>query len=191
MKIISAEKLIEKLDCDIYPVAIIKFILNKRKILYCFSRAADPDFQIRGNVYTTDILKCDICREKEEKGMLCRQHTSLDRILKAEKVAYDIDTNCYFYKNEIFRMIGDKLVVIYCPHTKLIVGDITDAKVRKVIPVTFYDKTIKLPKFKIERRFVSSELMSKHLKAWFNYEFSIVTIPKDMDESNFCLIPNK
>jgi len=191
MKIVSAEKLIEKLDCDIYPVTLIKFILNKRKILYCFSRAAEQDFKIRGNVYTTDTSKCDICNEKKEMGILCRQHTSLERILKAERVAFDIDTNCYFYKNEIFRMIGDKLVIIYCPHTKLIVGDITDSKVRKVTPTTFFDKSIKLPVFKTERRFISSELMTKNLRAWFNDEFSIVTIPKDMDESNFCLIPNK
>ncbi len=191
MKIISAEKLIERLDCDIYPVTMIKFILNKRKILHCFSRAAEPDFQIRGNVYTANNSKCDSCIEKEKLEMLCRQHTSLDRILKTNKVAFDMDTNCYFYKNEIFKMIGDKLVIIYCPHTKLIVGDITDIKVRKVIPTTFYDKNIKLPNFGIERRFVSSELMHKHLKAWFNHEFSIVTIPKDMNESNFCLILNK
>lgn len=191
MQAIIIEEFIEKLDCEIFPITLIKFMLNKRKILYYFSRAAEPNFDIRGLKYQMDHTNCPVCKQKQkDMGVLCRQHTSLERILNTDKVVLDIDTNSYFYKNEIFRLIDDKLVVVYCPHTSLIMGNITDLKVRKVIPCTFVDDNIQL-KFKIVRQFISSELMSKNMKCWFNEEFSLVTIPKDMDQSDFCLIPNK
>jgi hypothetical protein len=88
-------------------------------------------------------------------------------------------------------MVGNRLVIVYCPHPKLIVGRITDEKVRKVIPITIEDQTlVSLPKYKNIRRFLSSELMDQNLKCWFNSEFNIVTLPEDRNTSNFCLIPN-
>lgn len=189
MKIIKTEKFVEKLNCDIYPITIIKFLLNKRKILSYFSKAARDDFHINGIKYKIDHNDCHICAEKV--NMLCRQHTSIDRVLKANTVAFDLDTNVFFYKNEIFRMVGNKLVIVYCPHPKLIVGKITDEKVRKVIPITIDDPEFKsLPDYKNVRRFLSSELMDQSMKCWFNSEFNLITLPEDRNTSNFCLIPN-
>ena len=28
------------------------------------------------------------------------------------------------------------------------------------------------------------------MKCWFNYEFSIITLPEDMSYCNWCLVPN-
>jgi hypothetical protein len=47
MKQISVEKFIEKLGAEVYPITIIKFLLNKRRILSFFSKAADEAFEIR------------------------------------------------------------------------------------------------------------------------------------------------
>lgn len=189
MKQISTEKFIEKLGCEVYPITFIKFLLNKRKILSYFSKAARKDFEIRVK-YKIDHSDCEVCKEKEPDGVLCRQHTSIQRVLSGNNVAFDLDTNVYFYKNEIFRMVGNKLVIIYCPHSKLIVGDITDIKVRKINPITIEDS--KMPFFKYDKihEFISSDLLDQHMTCWFNNEFTLVTIPEDRDGSKWCLIAN-
>jgi len=189
MKLISTEKFIEKLDCEIYPITIIKFLLNKRKILGYFSKAAKDNFHIKGIEYKVDHSDCPVCKEKT--GMLCRQHTSIQRVLTTDTVAFDLDTNIFFYRNEIFRMVGDKLVLIYCPHPNSMIGKITDEKSRKIIPITINDPLLgSLPNYKNIRRFLSSELMDQHMKCWFNQDFNLITIPEDRNSSNFCLIPN-
>jgi len=80
MKQISIEKFIDKLGCDVYPITIGKFLLNKKRILGYFSKAAEPTFEIRMN-YSIDHSDCEICKEKEPDGILCRQHTSINRVL--------------------------------------------------------------------------------------------------------------
>jgi len=193
MKQLSTERFIEKLGCDgdVYPITIIKFLLNRRRILSYFERAADPDFEIRMK-YSTNHSECEICQEKAKDGILCRQHTSIDRVLKSNSVMFDLDTNVYFYKNEIFRMVGDKLVIVYCPHPKLISGEITDSKVRKVNPITIEDADlVGIPDYEQICEFISSGLMEQHMKCWFNYEFSLVTIPEDRNKCNWCLTGNK
>ena len=187
MNTVSIELFIEKAGVDVYPVTLLKFLLNKGKILFCFSKAADSNFELRGN-YEISHDKCDLCKSKD--GMLCRKHTSIDRILNADNVLFDIDTNTYFVRNEIFRMVGDKLVVIYCPHTKLINGKITDEKVRKIRPLTFQEEGFELPKYKNVKQVLSSDLMNKNMKCWFNHEFSIVTLPNTYEECDFVLTPN-
>lgn len=191
MKQLSTEKFIEKMGCEVYPITIVKFLLNRRRILNYFERASEADFNIRIK-YTTDYVNCALCEEKKSEGMLCRQHTSIERVLKTNGVLFDLDTNVYFYKNEIFRMVGNKLVIVYCPHPKLISGDITDSKVRKVNPITVEDENLKdLPAYDKISEFISSNLMEQNMKCWFNYEFSLVTIPDDRNRSNWCLISNK
>lgn len=190
--IVSTEKFVEKLDNKVFPIAIIKFMLNKRKIMYYFKRAADEDFETNGINYKADPSDCEICISKKNLNILCRQHTSIKRVLSTDSVVFDLDTNTYFYKNEIFRMVGNRLVIVYCPHTKLIMGDISEEKVRKVIPITIEDPSVtELPKYKNVRKILSSELMDRNMKCWFNNEFSIVTIPDDRNNSNWCLITNK
>jgi len=188
MRHVSSEKLIEKMRVELFPITMVKFLLNRRRILSYFSKAADKDFELRGIQYKADPSECEVCKSKET-GMLCRQHTSIHRILNAQVVAFDLDTNAYFFKNEVFRMVGSRLVIVYCPHPKLITGEITDSKVRKINTITIEDEGLQLPDYQI-REFISTELMNQHLKCWFNNEFSIVTIPKDRDSSDFCLIPN-
>lgn len=188
MKIISTEKFIEQLGCEIYPITIVKFLLNKKRILGYFSKASDKSFDPKQK-YIIDPTTCPICQQKTD--MLCRQHTSIDRVLKANIVAHDVDSNVFFFRNEIFKMVGNRLVIVYCPHPKLISGDITDSKVRKINPITIEDPKLKqLPEYE-EKTFLSSELMDQSLKCWFNNEFSIVTIPEDRNLQNWCLMPNK
>jgi hypothetical protein len=191
MKQISVEKFIEKLGADVYPITIVKFLLNKRRILSYFSKAADESFELRVK-YKIDPSDCELCIEKKNDGILCRQHTSIDRVLKAQNVAYDLDTNTYLYRNEIFRMVGKRLVIVYCPHPKLITGEITDSKVRKINPITIEDpELIELPVYPKICEFISSDLLDKYIRCWFNDEFSLVTIPEDRNGQNWCLVPNK
>jgi len=190
MRTVSADKYIDKLECDVFPITFIKFLLNKKKILSYFAKAASEDFELRAK-YKVDTSDCEICQEKEKDGILCRKHTSIHRVLTANNVAYDIDTNAFFYKNEIFRMVGKRLVIIYCPHPKLITGDITDDKVRKINPITIEDPELtELPKYQNIHQFISTELLDQNLKAWFNQEFSIITLPEDRNGQNWCLVAN-
>lgn len=191
MKPLSTERFIEKVGCEVYPITIVKFLLNRRRILSYFERAADPDFEIRMK-YDTDHESCEVCKEKKSDGILCRQHTSIDRVLKTNVVLFDLDTNVYFHKNEIFRMVGNRLVIVYCPHPKLISGEITDSKVRKVNPITIEDSNLPgLPDYEKICEFISSTIMEQNMKCWFNHEFSLITLPEDRNKSNWCLVPNK
>ena len=190
MKPVSSEKFIENLGCNLYPITLVKFLLNKRRILSYFAKAADPNFKIRVK-YSLDHSDCEICKEKEAENILCRQHTSIERVLNANNVAYDLDTNVLLYRNEIFRMVGNKLVIVYCPHPKLITGDITDSKVRKINPITIEDPNLKdLPQYNKVCEFISSKLLDQYMKCWFNNDFSLVTIPADRNGQNWCLVPN-
>jgi hypothetical protein len=191
MEQVSTEKFIEKLGIDIYPITIVKFLLNKRRILSYFKKATEKNFEIRAK-YFVDHSNCMSCKEKESEGVLCRQHTSINRVLTTNEVAYDLDTNTYFYKNEIFRMVGKKLVIVYCPHPKLITGEITDSKVRKINPITIEDpKLTDLPNYEKIKEFISSLLLDQYMRCWFNNEFSIVTIPVDRNGQNWCLVSNR
>lgn len=191
MKHVSVEKFIEKLGATVYPITFVKFLLNKRRILSYFSKAADPSFELRVK-YTINHEECPICIEKKTEGILCRQHTSINRVLNANKVAYDLDTNVYLYRNEIYRMVGKRLVIVYCPHPKLITGEITDSKTRKINPITIEDPNLtELPAYDKICEFISSDLLDQYMRCWFNNEFSIVTIPEDRNGQNWCLVPNK
>lgn len=189
MKIITTEKFIDELHSRVFPITIIKFLLNRRRIINYFLTASRNNFSTGGFNYKIDHSDCPKCLEKED--MLCRQHTSIQRVLESDHVAFDLDTNVFFYKNEIFRMVENKLVIVYCPHPKLMVGQITDEKVRKIIPITINDPEFTgLKQIKNVNRFLSSELMGQHMKCWFNSDFHIVTIPdEDRETSDFCLIP--
>ena len=195
MKIVSVEKVIENLGVDVYPITIVKFLLNKRKILSYFEKAASKEFELRGTKYQLDNSNCESCNEKKDEGVLCRQHTSINRVINADNVMYDLDTSSYLYKNEIYRMVGNRLVIIYCPHPKLINEPITDIKVRKINPITIEDsKLLEHPKYnKYDKvsEFISSKFLDEYMKCWFNDQFSIITIPEDRNFSNFCLVVNR
>lgn len=189
----STEKFIEKLGVNVYPITLVKFLLNKKRILSYFSKAADKNFELRIK-YQIDHSDCELCKEKESEGVLCRQHTSIDRVLNGDDVAYDLDTNTYFFRNEIYRMVGNRLVIVYCPHPILISGEITDKKVRKVNPITVEDESLTPQtlenKYKNVQEFLSTDLINRNMSCWFNKEFTIVTLPEDGNASNWCLIAN-
>ena len=191
MEQVSTEKFIEKLGIDVFPITIIKFLLNKRRILSYFRKATEENLKIRIK-YTTDHSTCEACQEKAAEGILCRQHTSIQRVLEAKNVGFDLDTNTYFYKNEIYRMVGKRLVIAYCPHPKLISGEITDSKVRKINPITIEDSSLTdLPVYENIKQFISTDLLDQYMRCWFNNEFSLVTVPNDRNGQNFCLVANK
>jgi hypothetical protein len=191
MNQISTEKLLDKLGVEVYPITIVKFLLNKKKILNYFKKATERDFVIRVK-YMRDNSDCQVCEEKKSEGILCRQHTSIERVMTANRVLFDLDTNVYFFRNEIFRMVGNRLVIVYCPHPKLITGEITDTKVRKINPITIEDPAVTaLPEYRKMRQFISSELLDQSMRCWFNHEFSIVTLPNDRNSQNWCLVPNR
>lgn len=195
MKQVSTEKFVEKLEIDVYPITIIKFLLNRRKVLSYFTRASNKNFEIRGVKYLVDNSDCEVCNSKKEDGIMCRQHTSIFRILNGENVALDTDTETYFYKNEIFKKIENRLVIIYCPHPKLIrtIGEeFTDTNVRKINPITIEDPNLVMKKYEKVVKFSSNELLGLNMKCWFNDIFSIVTLPeKNKNYSNWCLVPNR
>lgn len=197
MRQVSTEKFIEKINVDVYPITIIKFLLNRRKILSYFTKALNKNFELRGTKYLVDNTNCDLCKQKEEEGISCRQHTSISRVINAKNVAFDEDTDAFFIKNEIFKKINDKLVIVYCPHPKLInvIGEnITDANVRKINPITIETSNLEfsLTRFSHVGKFSSSVLLNQHMKCWFNDTFSIITFPEDRSYySNWALIPNK
>jgi hypothetical protein len=194
MKQISTEKFVEKLGVDVYPITIIKFLLNRRRILSYFNKAASSDFELRGYKYLVDNTDCEFCKTKKDNHTMCRQHTSINRVLNGEKVAYDVDTKSLFYKNEIFKKVDNRLVIIYCPHPKLIKiigGEFTDKNVRKVNPITIDDPNLVMKEYKNITNFSSNDLLESYMKCWFNDDFSIISIPEDHNASGWCLVPNK
>lgn len=191
--VVSVEKMIDNLKVRVYPITIVKFALNRRKILSYLEKAASNEFKIRGEKFTIDSEGCKFCEQKRTEGIAyyCRQHTSVNRVLGANRVLFDEDTGCYIYKNEIFREVNGRLVIIYCPHTKPITGKITDSTVRKITPLTIEDENFKgLLEFE-KVNVLSSSWMNDNLKCWFNSDFSIVTIPYDRNKSNFVLVCNE
>lgn len=190
MEKVSLENFVEQKEVDLYPITLMKYLLNKKRNLTFFAKAADPEFKIRGREYKIDHSDCEICKQKEVDGVLCRQHTSIERVLKAKKVLRDEDTDVLFYKNEIFKQVGDKLVIVYCPHTKLLRGDITDEKVRKVNPITIIDKDLELPEYETVN-FKSSELLNVITKCWFNNDYTILSIPESSAKSDWAITANR
>jgi hypothetical protein len=169
--------------------------MNRGKIISYFLKAEDSNFEIRNFRYLIDNTDCYFCKNKLLEGReLCRQHLSINRVLSAKDVAYDIDTNTYLCKNEIFKVVNNehRLVIVFCPHTKMITGDMTNDKARKLNPITIEDPNLVLPKhhYKISK-FSSKDLISKYLKCWFNQDFSITTIPRDINGTDFYLTLNK
>ena len=190
MNATSTEGYISNLKANVYPITIIKFLLNKKKILSYFNNLITKDVTIMRESVKINMDECEACKTKKESGFLCRPHTSIQRVLKCEDVAFDLDTNTYFYKNEIFRMVGDKLAIIYCPHPKLLTEGLTDEKIRKFNTICV-NETFDFPEIKNRHDFLSTILLNQSMKCWFNDEFSIVTIPNGRNYSNYCLLPNK
>lgn len=192
MNIVSFENFISQLSCEVYPITLLKFMLNKKKLKSLISKLESNNEYNKKLVYKIDNSDCNECKEKAS-GILCRKHTSINRILNADKILYDKFSDFYFYKNEIFKFVNNKLIIIYCPHTKLIQGKLTAAKVRKfsvIIIENIAKESLNVHNPNIVT-FSSNLLFDKYMSCWFDDIFTIVTIPEDKQFSSFCLIPNK
>lgn len=199
MKAYSIEKFVEQtgLDGIVYPVTIMKFILNRGKYVRTISRLSNQGF---GNMFKFKVNdpKCPSCIIKkdnsENKSILCRQHTSIERVLTAEKVLVDEDTGYHFYKNEIFFPVGNNLVLFYCPHFKLLKPGFNSFDVLKSTLIVASDDNMDpqfANKIPIKQLFKSSEWINRRNSCWFNDEFTIINQYEGGVGSNFVLALNK
>lgn len=178
----------------VYAVTLIKLLLNRKKCDAFYAKVAGATGAY-GPVISSDNSECEQCKSTREKSPdhICRSHRSLHRVVYPENntVLRDVYTGYYFIKNELFRPTDDgQVVVISCPHPKLILGQITDEKVRLVnlFVGSDYAKTTTNPTI-IE--FSTEELFKTSVSLWFNKSFTMLTKPKDNDYTDWCLIPNK
>jgi hypothetical protein len=211
MKFTSIEKYLEKFSTTVYPITLVKYILNRGQILRYFKKAQSPSFNKHFDI---DPSSCSVCEhKKQDEGVMCRPHTTIERMRELnEGWLYDVDTETFLYRNEVFKRVtnvngDDLLVVVYCPHTKLISGKITDKKVRKLTPLTItMDQDFKrltkdlessIPKAGFKTNCISSDaLMEENLGCWFNDEFTIIIHSDEVEGSRthinqtWCLISN-
>jgi hypothetical protein len=211
MRFTSTEKYLEKFNTTVYPITLLKFIMNRGQILRYFKKAQNPSFNKHFNIDSSDCAVCD--HKRKEEGVKCRPHTTIERMREMNGGwLYDVDTEVFIYRNEVFKRVQnsqgkDILIIVYCPHTKLISGKITDKKVRKLTPLTIkMDKEFKgimsnlekqIPESDFSKNCISSDaLMEEQLGCWFNDEFTIMIRSDDVDGSrthlnqDWCLITN-
>jgi len=213
MRFRSIEKYLERYNTTVYPITLLKYILNRGQILRYFHKAASPTF----NKYLDmDSNNCKVCEHKlTVEGVKCRPHTTIERMREIDSGwLYDVDTEAFLYRNEVFKRVQNAngknlLVVVYCPHTKLISGKITDKKVRKLTPLTIemdHDINQKIKSLEHEASnehvlewtgFSSDTLIKEKLGCWFNDEFTIIVYPDEEPDGsrmnnnqNWCLINN-
>jgi hypothetical protein len=189
--IIEVEKVLESTFGIIYPVTLVKFILNKKKILTILRKITQGNFKSSYPPFSLDNSQCTYCKQKVEMGVKCRMHTSIDRIFSTMQVVKDPETEIYMYKNEIFKEVApDTIGLIYCPHTKMVpeTGPLNSSRVKKITPFVFQQKELKLPDYSVIELNVK-ELESMKLKYWFSPEYYLITDPES--ETGFTLVPIK
>lgn len=182
----NTEEFLEKLGVDVYPITLIKLLLIKKKLKELTEKVQSEEFEPNNKIDNSD---CSHCEEKKKEGITaCRQHTSINRVLdNSNTILYDSDSQFFLVKNEIFKFISNKLFIIYCPHTKLI-PQYTDKEVRKFKPIVVgYEGNV--PQY-MTKSIDSSVLVNNNMKCWFNYDFHIITFPKDV-QADFGLFCNR
>jgi len=212
MRFSSIDKYLERYNTTVYPITLLKFIMNRGQILRYFKKAQSPSFNKHFNISSDE---CSVCEHKRRsEGVKCRPHTTIERMRElSDGWLYDVDTEVFLYRNEVFKRVensnGDNLlVVIYCPHTKLISGKITDKKVRKLTPITIkmdqeFINMMQVLENKIpsdapfNKNYISSDaLMGDKLGCWFNDEFTIIVNSDEIEgprthmNQEWCLITN-
>lgn len=185
---IIKERLLVDPTTDVFPITLVKYLLNQDKILNFFNLINENNIEENPSFINSDSSVCEACINNQ-RNMMCRKHTSIKRVMDSKIACFDEDTDIYLYMNEIFKRNNDRLAVIYAPHTKLIQGPITSYKVKKISSlITRVNDDVK--PFEKVYRFKSSELSTLYMKCWFNDEFSLITNPEETGMS-FCLVPNK
>jgi hypothetical protein len=176
-----------KLDGIVYPITLVKFLLNRSKILRLKEVKNYDLFDIKPE----DCSDCQSISRPDQS--MCRIHTSIQRIQEAERIVKDLDSGMYFVKNEIFYPVQSGITfVAYCPHTKLMRGPITCNKVR--IFTSFFTSRIDTSQFenKVKKEFSSDKLTEHQIQCWFNEEFYIVLLPNGTySYSDFVLKPTR
>jgi len=182
---VSAEEYLSAINVDVYAITLVKFVLCYDWLKNCLTR----ENKIRFNVNNSD---CEIC-QKFPSGV-CRQHRSIYRVLQCRDPLYIKDLDCYLFKNEIFKVMDNKVIIVYCSHTKLIKDQITEKKVKKVMPVTLELKNDEIMVFQnIKPKFTvtSAELFNHNFSCWFNEEFSMIINYNETGKTVWSLILNK
>jgi hypothetical protein len=176
---LQLEKLVEELQVEVFPVTIGKFLLNRRKI----SRALqDPRY-----IINIDPKECSDCTPERE----CRKHNCIRRITKeVKKCLVFTEPNLfpkkiYFFKNEIYLYEDGLWRVVYCPHTKLIQGKLTDSKIRKITTFGFRGDPPAEPVEEVQFNFL--HLLTQKISFWFNNQFTLVLVPNNMERSDWYL----
>lgn len=193
----TLESFVESHNLDVYPITIAKYLINKKRFLDFFNRIFNRE-KLEYS-FNSDYTMCEFCKQsqKEGKGKYCQKHNSSNRILidlfeQDNLILHDIDNNIYFYKNEIFKYINGRLIIIYCPHSKLISGEITWDKIKKTISFcietnNFDEQTLKDKSID----FSLNELFKYSWTCWFNNIFSYKLIPHENEYMECSLVPNK
>lgn len=179
------EDVVQKSNLEVYPVTIVKLLLNRSKLIDLTEKTKDGKLELNT---TYDSSNCEECSKRRKENLeipTCRYHTSISRVVNAEKVVYDVDTEFMMVNNEIFKFIGNKLFIAYCPHTKL-VPKYTEREVRH-IKIILSDYNYNIPDYTYTQ-IDSSTFLSAAMKCWFNKDFDIITIPnKNKKEADFVL----
>ena len=76
------------------------------KIVPYFEKALDPNFELRIR-YSVRPDDCPVCESKKHLGMLCRQHTSIHRVIEANNVLKDLDTDTAVLSSDKFLPLTD------------------------------------------------------------------------------------
>lgn len=192
LNLLPVEEIIKRTKVDVYPITIIKYFLNKRKILEMVEKLKNVEnnsYIINRFSVPADNKTCEECVERKKSNFdLCRKHTSIERVRKANGTVLMNKEGFAFYNNEIFISIPGGTFIAYCPHPKLIAGDLTDQKIRKLDFIICKDMHLTKPEDPIVLDFETYE--NENLVCWFNYLFSIITIPGDNGYCNWALISN-
>lgn len=183
------EEVVQKSGMEVYPVTLIKLLLNRTKLIDLLEKTKNGQIQPNVNFNSEE---CEECKKRKEEGQeipTCRYHTSINRVVNANNVVFDIDTGFMMVHNEIFKFVDDKLFIAYCPHTKL-VPKYTDREVRH-LKIIISDYRYEMPTYSYNN-IDSTFLLNAYMQCWFNKDFDIITIPsKAKKEANFVLSPCK
>ena len=183
------EDVVQKSEMDVYPVTLVKLLLNRPKLLELFEKTKKGHIT-PNTIYNSE--ECEECNRRKSENyeiQTCRYHTSINRVINANKVVYDVDSGFMMVHNEIFKFTNNKLFIAYCPHTKL-VPCYTDREIRH-LKVIISNYTLEPPSCDYDT-IDSSILLNSNLQCWFNKDFDIITIPsRESKESNFVLSPCK
>jgi hypothetical protein len=178
-------------DLNMFPITIIKFLLNKNKLRRMAKKTKNLNLFDKQKIFNYNDDNCADCQNSKN---LCRRHESIKRIIECKKCSFDELYGFYFYKNEVFKVYDDKIFLAYLPHTKLISGPITERKIKKLLPISInnpFNSQEEFFKNKQIKKFSIENLKKNQLKCWFNFEFNIIIQINENEEWEYNLHLNE